>query len=369
MNKIFIFQIFILLSVSIYSNNLNIWSQSAILVDLETKQILFEKNKDQLIQPASMTKLVTLYMVYRAIENRSISKDDLVNISWNADYRNLPRDSSLMFIEKGQKVTLFELMKGLAIPSGNDAAIAIAEFLYGSVDNYLKEVNNLMKYLGLKNITFVDSSGYSDNNMITTSDFIEFCIIFLDEFPQALNELFSLDSFTYPKKENGTSSIGSITQFNHNPIIKIYPEADGLKTGFINSSGMNISLTAKNNERRVVAVLAGVKDPIKKDAELKRIYDSIILLNQGLNNFTNINLDKIDMPYIKVQNSNIQITQPIIAYKRKFTLAKDYKVEYSINTLTAPIKYGEFLGYAYIQQDNSIYTFPIRSNQEIYSSN
>lgn len=369
MNKFLILTFYFSILFPILALDINLWSQSAILVDYDTEQILFEKNKDLKIQPASMTKMVTLYMVYSAIEKGIANKNDLVPISKRADYKNLPKDSSLMFIEEGQKVTLLELMKGLAIPSGNDAAIAVAEYLYGSVENYLVEVNLMIKDLGLSKVSFVDSSGYSDENTITAAQFVEFCIIFLKKYPESLNELFSLDDFTYPNKQNGYTSIGSIKQYNHNPIIKIYPECDGLKTGFINSSGMNISLTAKNDSRRVVAVLTGVKDDIKKDAELKRIYDSIILLNHGLNNYTNVRLDKIKLPSINVLNGNIKSITPIIPYKRFFSLFNEISISYSIKTITAPIEYGTQLGYVYLDQFGSIFKFPIIANNQIYSLN
>lgn len=369
MKKIIVLVFYTILLSPITALEIDIWSQSAVLVDFETEQILFEKNKDLAIQPASMTKLIAIYLSYTAIENGNANKNDIVPISKNADYKNLPRDSSLMFIEEGQRVTLFELMKGLAIPSGNDAAIAIAEFLFGSVNNYLIEVNNLMNNLGLVDLNFVDSSGYSDNNYITAAQFVEFCIIFLKKYPQALDDLFSLESFTYPKKQNGNSSIGSITQMNHNPIIKIFPGSDGLKTGFINSSGMNISLTAKDKKRRVVAVLTGVKDKLKTDAELKRVYDSIIILNHGLNNFDNLFLDKIELPTINVSNSHTTSLVPIIPYKRLFTLFKNTSFTYSIKSIEAPVEFGEQLGYVFFKQSGTTYKFPIVSNKQIYSFN
>lgn len=369
MYKKFILLLLITLTFSLSSLELNLWSTSAIAIDFDTEQVIYQKNKDLTIQPASMAKLITLYMVYDAIDKGIVDKNDIVTISSTADYKNLPPDSSLMFIEKGQKVTLFELMTGLAIPSGNDAAIAIAEFLFGSVENYLKEVNSMVKNLGLVDLTFADSSGYSDKNKINVAQFAEFCIIFLKKFPESLEELFSVRSFTYPKKKNGLSSIGPITQYNHNPIIKIFPECDGLKTGFINSSGMNISLTAKRGKRRVIAVLVGIKDDKKNDAELKRVYDSVTLLNYALDNYENIPLDKIKLPGIKVLNSKIGEIFPIIPYKRYFSVNKFNTYTYTIDSIESPIEYGQLLGYVLFTQSSIEYKFPIYSNKQIYLFN
>ncbi len=353
-----------LLQIEAYE--LNLWSETAIVIDYNTEQILYEKNRNLIIPPASMTKLVTLYMVYLELESGRINRDDIVPVSYRADYKNLARDSSLMFIEEGQVVSLFELMIGLAIPSGNDAAIAIAEYLYGSVEQYLEKVNNQMNLLGLEDLNFVDSSGFSDFNEITTKQFVEFCLLIIKRFPMITEELFSLKSFTYPKKHNGLTSIGGIKQYNHNPIIDIFPGCDGLKTGFINKSGMNISLTASRNSRRVVAVLAGVKDSDKKRAETKRIYDSITILNYALNNFVNINLDEIKLPLIKIEGSKNIFLEPIIPYKRKFSNYLKSTFVYELINSKAPIEFGEPLGFVYIHQERQIYKFPISSNRQIY---
>ncbi|OQY39326.1 MAG: hypothetical protein B6229_03975 [Spirochaetaceae bacterium 4572_7] len=249
--------VFLLYSLSIlYSDELELWSQAAILIDGETDQILYQKNPNKLVAPASMTKVVTLFIVYEYISQGG-HKDEYVTVSKNADWRNLPRDSSLMFIEEGQSVTLLELMKGLAIPSGNDAAIAIAEHISGSVPAFIEFMNRRVTELGFRSMKFIDASGFDDNNSITVLEFAQFVAIFYEKYPEAIEELFSLKEFSYPKIKNGETSIGLVTQFNHNPMVGYFPGCDGLKTGFIYKSGLNISLSAKRNGRRVYAVLSG----------------------------------------------------------------------------------------------------------------
>lgn len=356
---------FIFLSInSLYLNSIEIdlWSKSAILVDYETDQILYQKNIDYNIPPASMTKLVTLYITYKEIEKGNIKKSDLVPISSNSDWRNLPRDSSLMFIESGQKVTLLELMIGLAIPSGNDAAVAIAEYISGSTASFINYMNDEMRNLGFKKIKFVDTSGFDDNNNITVREFVEFCIYFTKRYPESLKELFSVKEFTYPKKNNGYTSIGSIRQFNHNPMVELYPGCDGLKTGFIHKSGMNISITAELDKRRVFAVITGIKDNNKKRAELKRIVDCTKLLDYGLKHNKMITLDNLILPSISVKNGNVKSIIPKIPYKRKFSLNSSIITNYNIESVTAPIYYGQFLGEVILEQEGQKHTFPIYSN-------
>lgn len=348
-----------------YTTEPEIWSESAILVDFTTEQILFEKNIDNTVAPASMTKIVNLFMVYDAIGKDLVDKNDRVKISERADYRNLPRDSSLMFVEQGQMVTIYELMLGLSIPSGNDAAIAIAEHIYGSMDNYLTAVNSTLKGLGFKTLSFVDASGYDDNNQITVREFAEFCILFIKKYPESLTEVFNVESFTYPKKSNGISSIGSIKQYNHNKLVGVYPGLDGLKTGFINKSGMNISITAVNSDRRVVAVLSGVRDSSKNMAELKRFYDATTLLNYAFFHFENVQLSSIELPHISIKGGIYRETQPIIPYNRDFTLSKSAKLTYEDIELSAPINFMERLSTVKIEQGGYHYNFPIYSNEEI----
>lgn len=361
MHKYSILTLFIFINTFLVSIEIDLWSKSAILVDYNTEQILYKKNIDSDIPPASMTKLITLFLTYEEISKGNIAKTDLVSISSKADWRNLPRDSSFMFIEEGQKVTLLELMIGLAIPSGNDAAIAIAEYISGSTDLFIEKMNMEMQRLGFKTLRFVDTSGFDDYNNITVREFVEFCIYFTKKYPQSLDELFSLRKFTYPHKSNGNSSIGSIKQFNHNPMVELYPGCDGLKTGFIHKSGMNISITAKRDNRRVFAVLTGIKDKNKKRAALKRIVDCTKLLDYGLKHNKNIHLDKISLPPISVKNGTIQSIIPVIPYKRIFSINTITNIKYNISSIKAPVSYGQFLGSVTLYQNGHKHTFPIYS--------
>lgn len=346
-----------------------LWSESAIAIDFETEQILYKKKIDMEVAPASMTKIVNLFMVYEALEEGTVSKKDFVDISKRADYKSLPRDSSLMFIEEGQKVTLHELMFGLSISSGNDAAIAIAEFIYGSLDTYLIAVNNKLTEMGFKKMLFVDASGYSDNNVITVREFAEFCLYFIKKHPESLEDVFNIKSFSYPAKRNGYSTIGPITQFNHNKLVDIYPGLDGLKTGFIDKSGMNITVTAKNNSRRVIAVLSGVRDFKKSEAELKRFYDATTLLHYSLNNFRNVTLSHLKLPEIRVNGGYFRKTQLIIPYNRVFTISDRAKIRYTINKIDAPMSYLTPISEVIISQSGFTYIFPAYTSEEIFLNN
>ena len=267
-------------------------SQAAVLVDGVTGTVLYEKNSSLTIPPASMTKLMSLFIVYTAIENGEVKKDDLVTISREADFRSLPAHSSLMFLEAGQVVTVFDLMLGLAVPSGNDAAIAIAEKIAGSVKSFVGIMNSTARDMGLLSVHFEDASGLSENNIVTAYDFAKFCSIYIDKFPDALKDLHSVTSFTYPKEKNwsanGSSVYGPITQYNRNNLLSAFEPVDGLKTGYIDESGYNIALTAEINGRRLIAVLLGGAGKNSTEGALLRGIDGVSLLSYGFYRFTNV---------------------------------------------------------------------------------
>lgn len=360
------FLLLIILPIYLYSYEPELWSESAIAIDFETEQILYQKDIDRVVAPASMTKIVNLFMVYEALKSGVVSKTDYVNISTTADYTSLPRDSSLMFIEKGQNVTLFELMLGLSIPSGNDAAIAIAEHIYGSLENYLLAVNSTLKEMGFKKLNFVDASGYNDNNVVTVREFAEFCMVLIRRHPESLQEVFNVDKFSYPNRGSGYSSIGPITQYNHNKLVGIYPGLDGLKTGYIDKSGMNISVTAQYGERRIIAVLSGVRDKSKSQAELKRFYDATTLLHYGLHTYQNRLLSNIKLPEIPVKNGYYRKTRLIIPYNRLFTISDRAEISYNIKYLEAPISYMSPTAEVIIRQAGFTYKFPAYGSEEIF---
>ena len=223
--------------------------RSAVLYDVTSGTLLYEKNADEIIPPASMTKLMSLHLLFNEVDEGHLSLDTLIPVSRAASFKSSPPGSSLMFLEEGQRVTLLELMKGLAVSSGNDAGVAAAEAVSGSLSEFIKLMNSEAVKLGLEKTYFADSSGYSSENQTTARDFANFCMLYIDKHPEALSLLHSLTEFTYPKKANlppgGKSTHGSITQKNNNILLGSLEGVDGLKTGYIDESGYNIALTAE----------------------------------------------------------------------------------------------------------------------------
>ena len=260
-------------------------AESAILIDAATGTVLFEKNADTPIPPASMTKLMTIHTALEFINDGRADANALVPVSAAADFRNLPPRSSLMFIEQGQRVTLIELLQGLALPSGNDAGIAVAEYLAGSVENFVALMNEQAEKLGMLQTRFYDSSGLSEKNVTTAREFADFCRIYIENNSR-YNELLHLpQSFTYPKDKNlaasGKSVHGPITQKNHNLLIGRMASVGGLKTGYIDESGYNFAATAVQGSRRLILVTMGGPGSSSSDGSLKRAIDAAVLLSYG----------------------------------------------------------------------------------------
>ena len=240
--------------------NLDIAAESAILLDTANGCVLYEKNADLSIPPASITKLFVMYIAFQEIEAGRISLDDVVPLPENSWAINLPSDASLMFLGQGQIVTLRELMRGLAVASGNDAAIAVATYISGSVKDFVARMNAEAQNLGLQYTHFEEPSGYSEKNSTTARELATFARVYINRYPQSLTEFHSVAEIAYPMaanlapwmKERGDSM--AIKQHNTNVLLRTLEGCDGLKTGFIYESGFNIALTAQRNGVRYLSV-------------------------------------------------------------------------------------------------------------------
>nr|WP_232212699.1 D-alanyl-D-alanine carboxypeptidase family protein [Borrelia recurrentis] len=265
-------------------------AKSVVLLDCDTKCVLYSKNPNLVFPPASLTKLVTIYTALVEAKKQNIDLNAIVPISSSASYYNLPLDSSLMFLEEGHKVTFEELLKGLVVSSGNDAAIAIAEFIVGKdLNNFVNLMNDNVFKLKLINTSFVDTSGYSKNNKITALEMALFAKTYIDEFEFML-KIHSLKDFIYPKPENlgstSSSKMLNLKQDNKNILILNYPYADGLKTGYIKTSGLNLVATAKKDDIRLIAVILGVSKGVDNIGEKKRSLIAQKLFEYGFDHYS-----------------------------------------------------------------------------------
>lgn len=262
-------------------------ARSALLLDFESGEILYEKNADEPLPLASLTKIMTLYLAQEAIRDGKLSPDEKVAVSERAWSQNpVLRGSSLMFLEPGQDVTVREILLGIAVASGNDAAIALAEHMAGSVDAFVERMNAKAKDLGLTRTRFVDPHGLSEGNVSTAREIGLLAARYIREFPAVLQDLHSVKRIEYPKPENLPGRLAgrpTIPQDNRNWLLwdKDLP-VDGLKTGYVEVAGYNYVVTAKVGDTRLIGVLLGTA------SEAARAQQGKALLQYGFNNWTSI---------------------------------------------------------------------------------
>ena len=234
-------------------------ADQAIVIDYNTQEILFEKNADDLIPPASMTKILTVYAAFDRLQKTDLSINDTCVISPRA-YK---MGGSRTFLEIDDKVTINELLKGIIIQSGNDASVALAECLAGTESNFSTLMNVYADKLGMKNSNFINSSGWpEDNHYSTVSDLALLSNSLIRDFAQ-LYEYFKLEEFTY----------NEIKQPNRNKLLSNFRGADGLKTGYTKKSGWGISASAIRENRRITVVVNGT------NSSRSRLNESQNLLN------------------------------------------------------------------------------------------
>ena len=262
-------------------------ARSAILLEEVTGTVLYEYHADDPIPPASLTKLMTVHLALREIEEGRLDPSEVLVPGPDAWARNMPPHSSLMFLGPNQKLTVAQLLKGLVVDSGNDAAVEVADRVAGSVPAFVEMMNREAARLGYRVMHFVEPSGISSSNLVTAREYADFARRFVALHPDSLSELFSVREFTYPLQENltGDNREKPVTQSNRNLLLGRYQGVDGLKTGYIDESGYNIAVTAERNGMRLICVILGVPDSRGMSGEALRAIESARLLDYGYGEF------------------------------------------------------------------------------------
>lgn len=262
---------------------------SAVLLDQLSGRVLFQKDPDRPIPPASLTKLMTLHLAWKALAEGRVKAGDLVPVTPETTGAAVPPGSSLMFLEPGQQVTVRDLMLGLAVDSGNDAGMTLARQLGGSQEAFVAAMNAEARAWGLGSTVFFDAFGYDARNQTTASDFARFCRLYLTAHPQSVEVLHNIRTLSFPRAENRTPGDSrpprTITQTNRNTLLEAYPGADGLKTGFIDEAGYNLAATALRNGQRLVAVLLGVQGRTSAEGTRLRTEAAARLLDFGFSRY------------------------------------------------------------------------------------
>ncbi|HET6451638.1 MAG TPA: D-alanyl-D-alanine carboxypeptidase family protein [Spirochaetia bacterium] len=277
---------------------------SAILVDEDSGRILYQKNPDQVMVPASLAKLMTLHLVYQKLEDRTISRSDIVTLYPSAWADHQAPGSTVMNLGPGQIVTVEELMLGAAIMSGNDAATALAEYVAGSTSAFVAMMNDEARFMGYRTMHFVDPAGVDPANRVTAREFADFCRRYIALHPEALPELHAQREFEYPLAQNmpgvRLARLETKKQYNGNWLVWDGIGVDGLKTGHLDNENFTAAITARRDGMRLIAVLLGVPGTSLADGARRRTADSVALLTYGFHSFSPVVLDLPSLPPVRV---------------------------------------------------------------------
>jgi len=234
--------------------------KSAILWNMNTGEVLYEQNPDVQIPPASLTKVLTLYILFDAIRQGRLRPWDVIEVSERA----ATQGGSNMRLHTGEQVKITDLIQGIAIASANDACMAVADNLEnGNVDAFVALMNDTAKRLGMTNSVFHNPNGLPAEGQVTTArDMLKLAAAYLEQFPKALT-IHSMQYFTHNNRQ----------RHNANSLLGRYEGVDGLKTGFVCASGYNIVATAKRGDTRLIAVVLGSRNPRVRERETAKLLD------------------------------------------------------------------------------------------------
>lgn len=332
-------------------------AESYILIDYRSGQVIAESNADATSPPASLTKMMTSYVVSSELAAGNIGIDDQVTISKNAWAKNFP-ESSKMFIEVDTQVSVRELLKGLIISSGNDASVALAEHVAGSEDSFAQLMNHYAQKMGLENTHFVNSHGLTAQGHQTTArDMAILGRALIRDFPEEY-ELYKVKQFSY----------NNIAQYNRNRLLWDRSlDVDGIKTGHTEAAGYCLVASAVKDDMRLVSVVMGARSEEARKVESKK------LLTYGFRFFetakpleANSQVHQARVWYGEVENAKLGVLDEIwltIPRGKRKQVKANYVVE---QELEAPVSKGQVVGKIYFQLDGEdIAEFPMVALEDI----
>ncbi|TFJ93759.1 D-alanyl-D-alanine carboxypeptidase family protein [Lentibacillus salicampi] len=311
-------------------------ARSAILIERDTGEMLFDKNAHKKLPPASMTKVMTLLLIMEALDQGKIEKDETIRVSERA----ASMGGSQIFLEAGEEMSVNDLLKGVAVASGNDASVALAERISGSEKAFVEQMNKKAEALGLENTQFQNVTGLPTENHYSTAHDMAVMSKELLKYESITNYTSIYEDYLRKGEEN------EFWLVNTNKLVKSYPGVDGLKTGYTNEAKYCLTATAEKSDMRMIAVVMGADTTKERNASISG------MLDYAFNHYETKNLYEkgqtittLDM--LKAEDPSIDVTasESISTIHRKGE--KDKKVSTSVNLksdIELPISKGDEVG-------------------------
>lgn len=343
MKKVLFFMImFLLVTVKVYAeeNTLIKNAGSGILIDSNSGTILFEKNKDDKVAVASMTKMVAQIIILENIENGNLKWDEKVIASSNASGMG----GSQIYLQTGEAMTVRDLMKGITMASGNDATVAMAERIAGTEEKFVKMMNQKVKDLGLKNTFFKNCTGLDEDGHYSTAYDMAMIAKELLKHEQILEFSSVYEDYLRVDKPN------KFWLVNTNKLVRFYQGADGLKTGFTDAAKYCMAVTAKRDNMRLIAVVLGENSGKERNSETMELLDygfnlyKVDLVKSKDDNVGLLRIDKASKKEIKVYPE-----KDITVLGKKSDASISYNVSLKLDSLKLPMKKNSVVGKIFVK--------------------
>ena len=320
-------------------------AKSAILIEASTGEVLFEKNADERLVPASMTKMMSMLVIIEAIENGDLKWNQEIQVSENASSMG----GSQILLETGEKMSVRDLFKGVAIASGNDAVVALAEAVAGTEDAFVQKMNDKAKELGLKNTNFKNPHGLDTANHYSSARDMSLIAKELVKHEKVLEFTSVYEDYL---RENTDRKIWLV---NTNKLVRFYDGVDGLKTGFTEGAGYCLTATAKKDGMRVIAVVMGEADSKMRNQEVSEMLDYAFAQYK----LENLLEDGYSLGEYKVYNGKDEFVTVVpkdgaTILRKKGEKSSKATYEADVYELKAPLKKGDVVGSLKIKEDGKV---------------
>lgn len=337
---IILFSFFFLFIINVQAEEILEFSESAILIESSTGKVLYEKEADVEKAPASMTKIMSMILIMDAINNGSLTLEDNVLISENASSMG----GSQVYLNTGETYKVKELLKSIAIASANDAVVAMAEKISGTVSSFVSMMNEKCSELGCTHTNFVNPHGLdAEGHYSSARDMSLMSNYLVKNYPEILRYTSIYED--YLQRPDGSNT----WLVNTNKLVRFYADVDGLKTGFTQTAGYCLTATASKNDMRLISVVMGV------DTSDNRTSDTVKLLNYGFNSYKLSTIYKKDLVIdeVRVEKGKKESVKIVLMDNATELLnindkAKNYTINVKLDKIVAPVKVGDEVGKAEI---------------------